>query len=134
MVDVITSVSLWELVKHAGRWIVNLKRANSARKTESIKALRQVIIVAQKTAVYLRQLKDTGKSDHRIETDLSVEWTELGFLLEDLGVDSLAERCKIRGRQWADPRHFENDTIIKSDVGLDRMQSIAAEILEEVRK
>jgi len=50
MVDLVTSVSLWELIKHAGSWIVNLKRASAARKEESVNALRQVILAAQKSA------------------------------------------------------------------------------------
>ena len=61
MIEVVTAISLWELVKHAGAWVANLKRAKDERKKQSIEALRKVIVAARQTSVYMRQLKDTDR-------------------------------------------------------------------------
>ncbi|MDC8445893.1 MAG: hypothetical protein LV471_08235 [Nitrosomonas sp.] len=133
MVDLVTSVSLWELIKHAVSWVVNLKRAGAARKEESVHALRQVILAARKTSVYVRQINETGRKDHNTEAELSTAWTELSFKLEDLDLDALAQRCRMTGRHWADPGKFESEELEKADIGLEKMESLANEILAEVR-
>lgn len=128
----ITGVSLWELAKHAGMWLTNLKRARLARKRESVTALRQVVIAARRTAVYLRQLRDTGRRDHATETELTTRWTELGFALDDLELDKLAKRCQISGRYWADPADMDPVFLDKADVGLRRMEQLAQTMLREL--
>ena len=60
-----------------------------------------VIVAARETSVYVRQINDTGRQDHTKEGNLAVRWTELGFLLGDLGLKKLAKRCDIKGRYWA---------------------------------
>ncbi len=132
MVDIVTSVSLWELVKHAMTWVVNLKRASNDRKLQSVDALRKVIIAAQRTSVYLRQIKDTGIKSHQMEAELSVLWTELSFKLEDLGIESLAKRCRIKGKHWTNPDAMDGNELEKSDVGLEKMEQLANEILRDV--
>lgn len=132
MIEILTGISLWELVKHTGSWLSNLKRAKDTRKKESIEALRKVVIAARKTSVYMRQLKETGKRSHETEAELAVFWTELSFALQDLGVDKLAKRCYIKGRQWADPSQIDKDYLEKADVGLEKMEQLANEVLLEI--
>ncbi len=132
MIEILTGISLWELVKHAGSWLGNLKRAKNARKQESIDALRKVVIAARKTSVYMRQLQEAGKRSHETEAELAVLWTELGFALQDLGVTKLAKRCCIKGKQWADPSQFDKDFLEKADVGLEKMEQLANEVLLEI--
>ena len=134
MIEIITSISLWELVKHTFIWIRNLKRAKAKRKKESVEALRKVIIAARKTAIYVRQLKDSGTRSHEKESELSILWTELGFALEDLGIRKLAERCKIKGRHWSYPEDFDKDYLMKANVGLEKMEQLATELLSEINK
>ncbi len=133
MIEILSEISLWELIKHAGRWVSNLKRAKDDRKKESVAALRKVIVAARRTAVYMRQLKETGKKSHRTEAELSVLWTELGFALEDLGIDKLAKRCRIKGMQWARPEKMDKKFLEKADVGLERMEQLANEVLREIK-
>ncbi len=133
MLELITSVSLWDLVKHAGIWISNLKRAKGERKKDSIEALRRVIIVARKTSVYVRQLNDSGTRTHDKEAELSLLWTELGFSLEDLGIKKLAKRCNLKGKHWSDPELFSREHLNKTDVGLEKMEQIASAILDEIK-
>lgn len=132
MLEFVTAISVWELVKHTGSWVTNLKRAKSARKKESVDALRKVVVAARKTSVYMRQLSDTGKRSHRTESDISILWTELGFALEDLGINKLSKRCRIKGKHWADPSQMEKEYLEKADVGLERMEQIANEVLREI--
>lgn len=132
MIEVVTEISLWELVKHSGSWVANLKRAKDARKKESIDALRRVVIAARKTSVYMRQLEETGEKSHQSEAELSVLWTELGFALEDLDIRKLAKRCRIKGKHWEHPGKMDKDYLKKADVSLVRMEQIANEVLREI--
>lgn len=132
MLEIVSAISLWELVKHTGRWIGNLQRARIARKRESVEALRKVILAARRTTIYLRRLRETGRRDHRSETEIALLWTELGFALEDLGIGKLAKRCRIKGIEWAEPDRLDSDYLEKADVGLERMEELAGEILREI--
>lgn len=129
----ISSALLWEIFKHAGSWLTNLNRANDVRKQQSIRALRNIILAARETAVYVRQLDDTSARDHANEKHLSALWTDLSFSLEDLGLNKLAKRCNIKGKQWANPDHYDADFIKKADVSLDRMERLAQEILLKIK-
>lgn len=132
MFEIVTAISVWELVKHTGSWVTNLKRAKDSRKKESVDALRKVVVAARKTAVYMRQLKDTGTRSHPIESEISTLWTELGFALQDLGIHKLAKRCQIKGKHWADPRQADSEYLEKADVGLERMEQLANHLLREI--
>jgi len=132
MIEVVTAISVWEFAKHAGSWLTNLKRAKDERKKESVAALRKVVIAARQTSVYMRQLKDTGERSHQIESELSIHWTELGFALEDLGIPKLAKRCRIKGRHWAAPEKTDLQYLEKADVGLEKMEQLANEVLREI--
>lgn len=126
---VITDIGLWELIKHLKQWLTNLKRASNARQRQSIEALRAVVIAARHTQAYLRLLNDTLNQDHAQEAKLSEIWTELGFRLTDLGLSKLAKRCDIKGRYWADPDQFDSEFLQKADVGLERMEQLARQML-----
>ena len=123
---------LWELFRHLKTWLGNLQRASDARKRESIDALRAVVVAARHTQVYLRRLRDTAKPDHAEESRLAGMWTELGFRLADLGLAKLAKRCDISGRYWSDPQRFDDDFLRKADVGLERMEHLARQMIAEV--
>lgn len=131
---VITDKILWELIKHLKSWLTNLRRAGSERKRQSVKALRAVIIAARHTRAYVRLLNDTGKQNHEKEAKLSAMWTQLGFELKDLGLSTLAKRCDITGRYWADPGQFERDFLEKADVGLERMEQLARFMVAEIER
>ena len=92
------AAELKTLLTHITRWLVNLGRANDARKQASITAVREVILVTRRTATYLRHVEQTGQQDVQQEQDLAERWTRLGFAMQDLGLGKLAKRCDIRGR------------------------------------
>jgi hypothetical protein len=129
---VISDTGLWQLVKHLHQWLGNLSRARQQRKRESIEALRAVVVAARHTHVYLRQLQDTGAQHHATEAHLAGLWTELGFRLGDLGLTKLAKRCDIRGRYWANPDTLDADFLQRADIGLERMQQMALQLLVEI--
>ncbi|MCP4161165.1 MAG: hypothetical protein GY760_13915 [Deltaproteobacteria bacterium] len=134
MIEVITSISLWELIKHSASWINNLKRAKDKRKKESVEALRKVIVASRKTRAYVRLLKDKGTGNRDFEIELTTVWTELGFALEDLKINKLAERCQIKGKNWSDPDHQDRKYLDKSDTGLEKMELLARDLLLEINK
>lgn len=127
--DILSITELWDLIKHASRWLANLRRANQDRQKASIHALRKVIIAARKTAVYVRQLNDTNKRHYKTEAELAALWTELSFSLEDLKVHKLAKRCLINGKQWADPNSMNEEFLAKADTGLERVEQLASQLL-----
>ena len=129
---VMSDISLWALFRHLGSWLGNLSRARQQRKGESIEALRAVVVAARHTQAYLRQLEDTGQQNHATEADLAGLWTELGFRLNDLGLTRLAKRCDIRGRYWADPNILDADFLQRADIGLERMEQLARQLLAEI--
>jgi hypothetical protein len=128
----ISDIGLWQLFNHLRAWLGNLQRAGRERKRESVDALRAVVVAARHTRAYLRRLRDTAAADHAEEARLSGMWTELGFRLTDLGLAKLAKRCDISGRYWSDPARFEEDFIRRADVGLDRMEQLARQLIAEV--
>ncbi len=123
--DKISAGLLWDIFKHVRSWLANLHRASQDRQQQSIRALRDVITAARETAVYIRQMKDTGRRDHGIEARLTVLWTELGFSLQDLGISKLAKRCQINGKHWSNPEHYDEDFLARADVSLERMERLA---------
>ncbi len=131
-VAIVTDPNLWALIRHLKQWLTNLRRAGNARKSQSIQALRAVVIAARATRVYLRELNDTAKRDHAREAKLSKMWTKLGFVLVDLGLGQLAKRCDVTGRYWADPGEFDREFLDRADVGLTRMEQLARQMVAEV--
>ena len=125
---------LWELVKHLKQWLTNLRRAGKERKRQSINALRAVIVAARSTRAYLRHLDKSGKTDRAQEAELSRIWTELGFVLSDLGLGALAKRCDISGRYWSDPAQLEHEFLDRADIGLERMEQLARQMVAEVER
>ncbi len=130
--SLISDSLLRELFRHLRAWLSNLQRAGVARKRESIDALRAVVIAARHTQVYLRKLSVDGSQDHREEAKLAGMWTELGFRLGDLHLTRLAKRCDINGRYWADPEQFDAEFLHKADVGLQRMEQLARQMIAEI--
>ena len=125
---VLPNPGLWELLIHLKKWLTNLKRAGDQRKSESVAALRAVILACRQTTVYVRQLQATG-TDHPTERDLSSIWTELGFALADLGLTKLAKRCDITGRYWSNPHQFDGEFLDKADINLETMEKMARQLL-----
>ncbi len=132
--DGLTATLLWEIFKHVRSWLSNLNRASASRKQQSIAALHGVISAARETAVYLRHIKESGQTNHQTEAHLAVLWTDLGFALEDLGINKLAKRCQIKGRLWADPEHYDKGFITKADLSLERMEQLARQILNQIKQ
>ena len=130
--EIVTSVSLWEILKHTAAWLRNLSRASKNRKLESTAAVREVVLASRKTAVYLRRLRESGQRSHETELELAMIWTELGFKLNDLGLTALAKRCDIKGRHWSDPGQFDDDFLEKADVSLETMERLARSIQSEL--
>ncbi|MGB4812755.1 MAG: hypothetical protein WBP13_09810 [Methylophilaceae bacterium] len=132
--DIITSKTLWEILKHAKSWLTNLDRASDVRKKQSVRAVRDVITATRKTAVYMRSMKETNQRNHETEAQLAVLWTELSFSLQDIGISKLAKRCQINGKHWADPKHYDQDFLDKADISLETMEKLANEILAQISR
>lgn len=131
--EIVTSVSLWEILKHTATWLRNLSRASNKRKLESIAAVREVVQASRRTGVYVRHLRDGGDRSNETEMELSMIWTELSFTLGDLGLSALAKRCDIKGRHWSDPTQFDDDFLEKADISLETMERLARNIQAGLR-
>lgn len=129
---VVTATLLNGLLGHLRRWLANLARARPSRREQSVEALRNVVRAARETAVYVRQLKATERPDHERERILSLRWTDLAFELRRLGMEALAKRCDIKGREWADPEQFEAEFLARAGVRLDELEKQARVLLRRV--
>ncbi len=128
----LSAKELLSIITHVKQWVGNLRRAKQQRKQESKKALRAVISVVRETTVYLRSLKEGGKKSIAKEERLSLKWTQLGFELEDLGLDKLASRCNIKGRYWANPGDFDQDFLARTGMRLNDIETLAQKSLAEL--
>lgn len=125
----------WEvLFSHLIKWLSNLRRAREQRKQDSVSALREVIKVSRRTAIYMRSIREDNKRSRKEEQKLSSLWTDLGFKLNDLGLGKLAKRCEIRGAQWADPGRYDDEFMKKADASLESIERLARLTLTEIEK
>ncbi|MEE4362130.1 MAG: hypothetical protein V2I63_11480 [Pseudomonadales bacterium] len=133
MTDPVVNAALLDgLLGHVRRWLANLARARSTRRIESEAALQNVVRAARETALYMRQLKATGVPDHARERELALRWTDLGFELQRLGMDALAKRCDIKGREWVDPEQFDALFLARAQVRLSDLEKQARVLLKRV--
>ncbi|WP_026958566.1 hypothetical protein [Aliagarivorans taiwanensis] len=132
MIEMVTTISLWELGKHAISWVSNLRRAKLARRQQSLNALRQVVVAAQKTQIYLQHLDQHGDELMEQQLALAEQWTALSFELDDLGLGKLASRCRMRGSEWASFADAPAEQTEILTMGLARLQRDALEILDQL--
>lgn len=133
VIEVVTTISLWELAKHASTWLVNLRRAKQARKQQSIEAMRKVITSARQTGIYLRYLREGAARSRQKEEELAILWTELSFELADLGLDKLALRCRLKGKHWESAELVGSRYFDKAELALKRLEMIADQVLSDTK-
>ena len=122
-----------ELLTHIKRWVSNLLRAGEQRKTQSKEALRSVIRAVRDTEIYVRHLHEGGTKSIITERELAVRWTDLSFALEDLELESLAKRCRIKGQEWADPSRFDKEFLDKAGTKLSEVEKVALLALKNIK-
>ena len=66
-----------------------------------------------------------GQKSIERERELSLLWTELSFKIEDLGLKKLADRCRLKGRYWADPAAFDKAFLNRVDIRLSEIEKLA---------
>ncbi len=130
----LSAKELLSIITHVKQWVVNLSRAKQQRKQESKKALRAVISVVRETTVYLRSLKEGRETSIEKEERLSLNWTQLAFALEDLGLNKLASRCSIKGRYWANPADYDQGFLERAGMRLADIERMAQSSLKELGK
>jgi hypothetical protein len=128
----LTASDLLGLLTHVKQWVSNLLRASRERKAESKEALRSVVRAVRETEIYIRHLNDGGKSSIDIEKTLSLRWTNLSFRLEDIKLEKLAKRCRIKGKYWADPSKFDREFLDKAGTRLSNIEEVALKALKEI--
>jgi hypothetical protein len=134
------SSSEWlSLIKHVKQWAGNLSRGKIQRKTESIKALRSVLVAIRKTERYVTNLSEGLQQKRNIEEEISVLWTNLAFDLEDLKLNKLAKVCRIKGKYWSTRKEngtsaFTKDFLEKAGTRLSDVEKLVNLSIYEVRK
>ncbi len=125
------AIFYWEVAKHLKKWVTNLKRARENRKNESIEALRQVIVASRGMRIYINEWKE-GVRDYPSEKQLSEEWTKLGFLVKDLGLQDLSNKCDELALKLTMIDQVGKETVEKTREALVSIEERAREILNEV--
>lgn len=121
------------ILTHVKKWVSNLLRAGEKRKQQSRQALRSVIRAVRETEIYVRHLKEGGEKSIDSERELSFRWTDLSFALEDLALDALAKRCRIKGQYWADPSRFDREFLDKAGTKLSEVERVARLALNQIK-
>ncbi|MCU7919228.1 MAG: hypothetical protein KZQ95_12855 [Candidatus Thiodiazotropha sp. (ex Epidulcina cf. delphinae)] len=121
------------LLTHVKKWVSNLLRAGQARKEQSRDALRSVIRAVRETEIYVRHLNEGGEKSIDTERQLSFRWTDLSFALEDLALDGLAKRCRIKGQYWADPSRFDREFLDKAGTKLSEVERVTLLALKQIK-
>jgi hypothetical protein len=121
------------LLTHVKKWVTNLLRAGQQRKEQSKDALRNVIRAVRETEIYVRHLNEGGKKSIDTERELSLRWTNLSFSLEDLKIETLAKRCRIKGQYWADPSRFDREFLDKAGTKLSEVEKVALLALKQIK-
>jgi len=120
------------LLTHVKQWLGNLVRAGKERKTESKEALRSVVLAVRETEIYVRHLNEDGKKSIKTERALSLQWTNLSFRLEDIKLNKLAKRCRLKDMYWADPAKFSSEFLDKAGTKLSDIEKLALLALREI--
>ncbi len=121
----------WEVAKHLKTWVTNLKRARDSRKKESIEALRQVVVSSRGMRIYINEWSE-GVRHYSSEIALSEEWTKLSYLLKDLDLKDLANKCDELAVKLTKIDSTNNETVEKTREALVNIEDRAKEILDEV--
>jgi hypothetical protein len=131
--DAVSVVGIAKVIgTHVATWLRNLSRAKAARKEESLWALNKVIAALRMTQAYSRGLSQ-GIRNHSTEADIAAKWTELGYELEKLGLGSLAKKCDIKGRYWADPTQFDREFLDQAKTDLASVEKLARDLQIKVK-
>lgn len=117
---------------HVAAWLRNLSRAKATRKRESLQALNKVISALRMTQAYSRGLSQ-GERNHSTEAAIAGQWTELGFELEQLGLDALAKKCDIKGRYWADPSQMDPAFLAQAKTDLATVEKLARDLQVKIK-
>lgn len=120
------------LTTHLLKWVANLRRAGNSRKVESRESLERVILAVRKTSIYCSSLEDGGEKNYNIETEISMEWTQLAMELERLGLCALAKKCRVKGWYWEDKGRFDEQFLEKAQVSFNQVESLATQLLREI--
>jgi hypothetical protein len=117
---------------HSATWLRNLWRASEERQKQSIRAIDKVIPALRLTAAYSRGLKN-GVSNPSTEGEIASRWSELANELYELGLDSLAKKCDVKGRYWADPDQFAPGFLDDADISLPAVEKLAKDLKIKIK-
>lgn len=116
-----------DVATHILKWLTNLRRANKDRRRESLKAVNKIVALIRKTTAYSRGLRD-GKQDFGTEAMLAEQWSDLAHDLAELKLVSLAKKCDLTGRFWADAAQFTPDFLTQADISFQSVERLARDL------
>lgn len=120
------------LSKEVIKCLRRLVDGSAKRQSACLDAIEKVVVGVRKTEAYCRA-RSTGNRNLRTEGDLAAMWTEIGFALQRVGVPSLAKRCDVKGRYWANSERFSNEWWDSADIGLDSVEALARRVRVQVK-
>lgn len=101
-------------------WIQSIPTEEDAEKYKQ--ALGFLYTAVRKTREYQRQLQVGQQRDNATEDDLSDAWFKVAAELQRYDPD-LAERCRVKGRGWADQRVWRDPDYQNLPINLEAMLS-----------
>jgi hypothetical protein len=132
-VETLSAIGIAKVIgTHVATWLRNLSRAKSARQQESLLAIGKVISALRMTQAYSRGLQE-GLKNHTTEGEIAAQWTDLAHELERLGLQSLAKKCDISGRYWADSSQFDAQFLKQAKTDLASVEKLARDLQVKIK-
>jgi hypothetical protein len=70
--------------------------------------------------------------DYAREPEISIEWTDLSFELDNLGLKALAKKCRVKGWYWETQGRFDSAFLAKAQVSFAEVENAARRLLSDI--
>lgn len=120
----IEAATLLSLVSLAHSWLAKQSAERARRDAEYRTALDRLGTAVNATEFYLHRRREGSPRSEDKESDLSALWDSAGRALRHIN-PTLARRCRIKGKYWADPAKWTSTQIDELDI---RLKSVAMDL------
>jgi hypothetical protein len=117
MLDLLAFISL---VPEIGGWIRGFKKKRVRLDERNRKAADALLRALNETEIYLGGVKRGQPQAPEREDTLSRAWTEAAACLHSIDAD-LAQRCRLKGKFWADPDGWTVEQLEKARIGINQV-------------
>lgn len=109
-----------------------LRDGKERRSKKTDEALTALYAAIAETKAYIQQQKDGKVRDHQREYKIASLWHEASVPLRVIDVE-FAERCFLKGGYWMEPEAWDQASIDKKRISIDKVFEATRELLADGR-